>query len=131
MDGITSSEDRMWAAAAHLIAMLAGYLVPVVGNIAGPLVIYFINKDRSKFVAFHALQATFWACLCMVAGLVIGIIGLVLAFTIILLPLAGLLIGVIAIVGLVISIMAAIKAYNGELYEYPIVGKIARDMVGV
>lgn len=127
IEGSASQQDRGWAAAAHLIAMLAGYLVPVVGNIAGPLVIYAMNKDRSRFVSFHALQAAFWAILWMLVFVACGL----LALTIILIPLLMIVAPVLALVGLIYSIVGAVKAYNGELWEYPIVGATARDQVGL
>ena len=42
------------------MAMLA-YLLGVLTSFVGPLVLWLLKKDQSKFVAYHALQA----CCCM------------------------------------------------------------------
>jgi hypothetical protein len=46
-----STEERLLAAAAHLTLFMGFWIV-------GPLVLYFWQKERSRFVAFHAVQAT-------------------------------------------------------------------------
>jgi uncharacterized membrane protein len=48
-----TDEERLWAMLAHLLALL-GYVVWLGAYIA-PLVIYLVYKDKSQFVAFHAL----------------------------------------------------------------------------
>lgn len=127
IDPSASSEDRTWALAAHLIGMVAGWVVPVIGNIAGPLIIYAINKDRSRFVAFHALQATYWALAIIVGGLVCGFMIITVILALVGIP----LLFILGIAGLVYGILGAINAYNGKLWEYPIVGAAARQTVGI
>jgi len=56
-NGLTS-EERTWAMLAHLSALL-GYIV-VLGQYIAPLVIYLVYRERSRFVAFHALQALYF-----------------------------------------------------------------------
>ncbi|MDW8027037.1 MAG: DUF4870 domain-containing protein [Armatimonadota bacterium] len=120
-----TDEERLWAMLAHLLALL-GYVIWL-GAYVAPLVIYLVYKDKSQFVAFHALQSLFF----QLALLVVGVICALLALTIVLACLA-LPVALVVVVGaLVYIILAAIKAYNGELFEYWLVGKWARQIVGI
>jgi uncharacterized Tic20 family protein len=118
-----SADEKLWGMLAHLLTLL-GYVV-VVGEYIAPLVIYLVYKDRSQFVAFHALQALFFQLLALAV-----IIALML-FSIVTLGL-GVLLAVplaiaLAIAVLVYTIIAAIQANNGVWYELPIVGRWARN----
>src|SRR5688572_10608492 len=42
-------DDRTWGMLAHLAA-LAGFIVPVVGNIVGPLIVWLTKKEQQPFV---------------------------------------------------------------------------------
>jgi len=66
-------DDRSMAMLAHVLSAFSGFI--------GPLVIFFVKRRESRFVAFHALQALFWHLLLMVtmfgsiivfAGIMIG-----------------------------------------------------------
>ncbi|MBE2255388.1 MAG: DUF4870 domain-containing protein [Ignavibacteria bacterium] len=129
-----TSDDRMLALVTHLSACFGGILIPII--------IYFIQKDKSKFVAFNALSAIFWQLI------YIGVI-LLLSFGFILLgvlvptltvatkssemPVLFIIFVIvlcIVIIGIVLiflgySIFSAIKSYQGNIVMYPIVGKIA------
>ncbi len=103
------------------MAMLA-YFLGIVTGFVGPLVLWVLKKDQSKFVAFHSLQA-----LLLHAVVVIGYI------------LSGLLVFVLIgfvtypaffLLGLVFSILAGLAANRGEWYDIPILGKIARQQTG-
>ncbi len=120
-----SDEERLWAMLAHLLALL-GYVVWV-GAYVAPLVVYLVYKDKSRFVAFHALQSLFF----QLALLVVGAICVLLALTIVLACIAVPAIALISIGALAYIIVAAIRAYNGELFEYWLVGKWARQIVGI
>ncbi|MEM6328550.1 MAG: DUF4870 domain-containing protein [Bacteroidota bacterium] len=95
---------------AHLAAF-AGLVVPF-GNIAGPLVLYLVKREESEFIADQAREALNFNLTMTLAGIVAGILILVL-IGILLLPLVGL-------AWLVLTIVAAIKANEGEWYRYPI-----------
>ncbi|RME23341.1 MAG: DUF4870 domain-containing protein [Deltaproteobacteria bacterium] len=96
--GETTSEERTLALVAHLLVFIAPVL--------GPLVIYLIKKDTSRFVAYHALQATVFQLIAWIIGGATCGIGFLLV---------------------VLSILAAIKANKGEWEEpYPLIGSIGR-----
>jgi len=99
-----NNDERTWAVIGHAVSF-------VEGGIIGPLVVYLIKKEHSPFVAFHALQSLYFGLLMLVAMLItfITIIGPV----------------ILAVVYWVYEILACVKAYNGEWYKLPLVGKWA------
>ncbi|MCW5933678.1 MAG: DUF4870 domain-containing protein [Fimbriimonadia bacterium] len=121
----TTSDERLWAMLAHLAGFL-GYLGAGIGQYIVPLVIYLVYKDKSKFVAFHAIQSLYFQLLLLVGWVVVG----GMAITVILLLPAILLAVVIGIVTIVFPILGAIRANAGEWYELPMVGGWARNTIG-
>jgi len=120
---LVSQEERLWAMLAHLLS-LVGYAVAL-GQYIVPLVIYISYKDRSKFVAFHALQSLYFQLLVLV---VLGLT-IVLGFLT-----CGIGFGLTTAVGigaLVYVLIAAIQTYDGRLFEYWLVGEWARRKVGI
>lgn len=116
-------EERTWGTLAHVIP-LALYLTTTFGWVAA-LILYLAYKDKSKFVAYHALQM-----LLFIFGMwVLALVGVILFFTVIGIPLAIVFWIIAGIGGIVWPIVAAFKANAGLWYEYPIVGKIARGIV--
>ena len=106
---IPDKDELMWSTFAHL-GFLAGLVIPF-GNIVAPLVIWLVFKDRSSYVDYHgkeALNFQITVTLAMIASgiLILLLIGIFLLIAVVLLA-------------LVFSIMGAIKANNGEYYEYP------------
>jgi uncharacterized protein len=122
--GEPGGDDRTWGMLAHLggvagLVLGAGALGWVV-----PLVIFLWKRRDSPFAAFHALQALLfhlaWAAIFILAG----IVTVVLMFVLIGFLMIPLLL-VMGLVPLIWSIVAAVRANNGEWYRYPIVGEIA------
>lgn len=121
---MSSQEEKTWGTFAHIIPLLVTTFTSF-GWVAA-LVIYLVHKDKSRFVAFHALQELYF----MVAMWVLAIAGLILFFTVIGIPIA-LLLWVVSGFGAIIGpIIAAVKANNGEWWEYPVIGKMAKSAVG-
>ena len=107
-----SQDDKTMAMLAHLLGIVTGFV--------GPLVIWLIKKDQSKFVAYHAMQALFFQLALNIGMFVLGI-------TIILAIAAPF----IWVAGIVFAVIAGLAANRGEWYEMPVVGKIARQQTGV
>lgn len=117
---IPSSDERLWAMLAHLAGIL-GYLGGI-GQYVVPLVIYLVYKDRSQFVAFHALQSLLFQLAVLVAGFAVLILFLATCLgSVLALPLS---IGALAY-----AVVAAIRANQGEWFEYWLVGEWARRQV--
>ncbi|HRO28407.1 MAG TPA: DUF4870 domain-containing protein [Luteimonas sp.] len=127
--------DRQWAAAAHVAALALALLTSWTAGFAGMLaagVIYLLKRDDAPFAAAHAREAFnfnlsmfLYACAVCVAGVVLlGATVLTLGIGLIVTAPAGiallLAIAAIAVMWLVCSIIAAVKAWNGEDYRYPL-----------
>lgn len=101
----------MWGMLAHLSAF-AGLVVPFIGQVLGPLVIWLIKRETMPFVNDQGKEAlnfqiTITIAFAVAAVLVFAVIGLLL------LPL-------IAIADIIMTIIAAVKANEGVAYRYPI-----------
>jgi len=120
LPAVLTQDDKLWGMLGH-IGAVAGYLGGV-GQWVVPLVIFLIYKDKSKFVAFHALQSLIFQ---LVVGLIVLAITAVSCF---LLAIPAILIGMaVSIIG---AIVVGIQANNGEWSEYPLIGPWARRQVG-
>lgn len=120
LPAVLTQDDKMWGMLGH-IGAVAGY-VGGVGQWVVPLVIYLIYKDKSKFVAFHALQSLIFQSL---LGLIVLAISLCTCF---LFAIPAIVIGLVLSIGGAIAL--GLQANNGEWSEYPLVGPWARRQVG-
>jgi uncharacterized Tic20 family protein len=130
---LSASEERTWAMFAHLsvlVNLLTGSLGPAVA-----LVIFLIFKDRSKYVAFQALQATLfqlvwwlggwliigvaWAVTGVLSVILIGLLCMPLACVLTLLPIYPLIHGTIG----------AIRCSSGDDFEYFWIGPWTRQIL--
>jgi len=127
---VTPNEERTWAMLAHL-SVLLNLVTGFLGGIAA-IIIYFIYKDRSRLVAYHAMQAfIFQAITWLGAGLISGIliaIGSALSFLIIplLCLIPGFLILLLIPISLIYGIIGGVKVNNGEDFRYWQVGDWVR-----
>jgi uncharacterized Tic20 family protein len=113
---LADRDARQWAMFAHLSAFLAA----LVGlSFLGPLVIYLVKKDESPFVADQAREALNFNLSVLIYGLALGIATFVLFIVLIGLLLIPVLIA-LGIAWIVLTIVAAVKANNGEAYRYPL-----------
>ena len=111
-----SLAERQWATGAH----------------AGALALALLTSWTAGFAAAHAREAFnfnlsmfLYACaVCLVGVLLLGATVLTLGLGLILTLPAGLVllvaVGAIAVMWLVCSVLAAIRAWNGEHYRYPL-----------
>ncbi|WP_369069282.1 DUF4870 domain-containing protein [Kineococcus terrestris] len=116
--------ERTWALAGHL-SWLAAWLVGL--PFLGPLVVFLVFKDRSRFVREHSAEALNLNIAMVVYSLVIGIITGIIAFAT--LGIGSFLLvatGVPYLIGLVLSIMAAVAASQGRAYRYPGIFRLVR-----
>ncbi len=119
--GGLTQDERLWAMLAHLSGFL-GYAV-VLGQYIAPLVIYLVYRDRSRFVSFHALQQLFFQLALLVLWVLVIIVAVITCGLGIICALVP------ALLSLIIPLLAAIYAYNGEWYEIPLIGSMTRGMV--
>ena len=117
--GALTDDEKLWGMLAHLLTLLAYVGIPF-GNLVGPAIAYFTQKDKSKFVRFHAIQSFAFQLLLFVAGMVLAIpffILAVLSFGLILLVLIPLGLALLAYI-----IYMGIQANKGEYCRYVLVG---------
>jgi len=133
---IIQGDEKMLALFSHLSLFLGGIILPII--------FWATNKDKSKFVTFHALQAL-WFHIAYIAIIlvwvfafifiaVVGGIGLgaftsatgskempvffIIAMIGFYATLFGIIFGAIGY-----SVYMGIKSYQGNLVKYPIIGK--------
>jgi uncharacterized Tic20 family protein len=106
-----NKDARMWAMFCHL-AGLAGLILPAVGCIVGPLIIWQIKKDDFPFVDEQGKEAVNFQISILIYALVSGLlcfacVGFILA-------------PAVAIFDIVFLLIAAVKANDGVHYRYPL-----------
>jgi uncharacterized Tic20 family protein len=122
VDAELSSEEKNWAMLCHLSGFL-GYLVVVpFASIIGPLVVWLLKKDSSAFVDEHGKESINFQITMSIVYAINWVLLFSIVFAIIAIPLFGLL-GVWLIV---LVIVGAIKAVNGEHFRYPLTIRLVR-----
>lgn len=130
-----TASERQWAALAHLSALVLALMTSWIAGAAGVLaaaVVYLIKRDDSPFASEHAREAInfnlsmfIYACVAAAIGVaLIGVTVLTLGIGLLVTIPAGLVlvlaIAAIAVTWLVCSVVAMVKAWNGEQYRYPL-----------
>jgi uncharacterized Tic20 family protein len=153
-----TQDERLWATAAHASAWLTvfggiitvGAILPI--SIFVPLVIFFLFRKRSDYVAFHALQAfvlqllgTVGAFALLTIGGMVWALGMVVAALLVFLLVGFILVPLWGIVGIALllavvllpvamlfySVVAAYTTYRGEDYRYPVIARwVDRQLAG-
>ncbi|NCP86920.1 MAG: DUF4870 domain-containing protein [Anaerolineae bacterium CG_4_9_14_3_um_filter_57_17] len=128
---LSASEEHTWAMLSHLsvlVNLFTGFLGPIVA-----LIIYLLFKDRSRYVAYHSLQAfinqlVWWVGGGTIIGIAWAITGtLIFALVgICLLPLAC-LVSLMPIISVVQGVWGAVKTANGEDFRYWWIGDWTRS----
>jgi len=129
-----SSDERTMAMLAELLQLFSSFI--------GPLIIFLVKRD-SPFVRFHALQAMLWHIwtgMLTVAGIV-AFLAMAIASSrfgtdhspVPMFFVFGIwaFFGAIWVTNIVVAIYFAIKANNGVWASYPVIGHIARSLLGL
>ncbi len=93
------------------LSVLAGLLVPIAGVVV-PILIWQLKKAELPGLDVHGKNAVNW----MISELIYAVVGFILVFMII----GGRLLIVLCVLGVVFPIIAAIKANNGVVWQYPL-----------
>ena len=144
-----TTEERNWAMAAHLSALVAVVGLPF-GHVVGPLVVYLVKHEESEFVGEHARSSLNYQITVSIAAIVAVVVGIVLfAIAIAMLGLGSsqhgsgmsdaagvgiialwvgiiLVVAALLIVSLVFIIMGTMAAGAGKPYTYPFAIKFVR-----
>ena len=115
--------ENTWSVLAHLsvfVNLLTGFLGPVVA-----LIIWFVYRDRSERVSFHALQSALyqlaWAVILAIGWTITGLLTVII-IGLLLIPVMI----VLSVVPFVHMAYAAYKVNQGVDYRYPFVA----DLIG-
>lgn len=106
----TAGPERSWEVLCHL-APIAGNLV-LLGGVLGPLAVWLLKKAEYPSVDLHGREVLNFTISWMIYLLLSSVLCLVLV--------GFVLVGILWVAGMVLSIIGAIKASNGELYRYPL-----------
>jgi uncharacterized Tic20 family protein len=101
--------ERTMAMLCHLLAF-SGLIIPL-GHILGPLILWLVKKDSMPMVNEHGKESVNFQITLTIVGVVCGIT----AFLIVPILIAI----VVAIAAIVLVIMKAIKANEGQSVRYP------------
>ncbi len=139
-------DANLMATLCYAAAFIIG-LIPGIRYIAflAPLALYILEKD-SRFVKFHAMQAFMLQLFNMLLGVIIGVIAAAVVAGSTASLFAGsaagfgtavgggtiflVLAGIVSVVAWVFAIIAAVKAYGYTEYEIPLLGGLARKLMG-
>jgi uncharacterized Tic20 family protein len=109
-----SSNDRLWSVLCHLSYFFGFALI----SFLFPMTVYLVMKPDSLYVTHHAREALNFH----LSLLVYFVCCIPLCFIVVGFP----LLGAVALIGIICSIVAAVKASKGILYEYPITIRFVR-----
>lgn len=100
-----TSDEKTLALLSHVLT----FIFPILA----PLIIYLLKKDESTFVAYHAKESLNFqiTLFIVVIALFVTVIGILLLW-------------LVGIVGLVLVIVATIRAAEGKLYRYPFLVRV-------
>jgi len=131
---LAPGDERTWGMLAHLstfINLLTGFGGPIAA-----LIIYMVYKDRSRFVAYHAMQAMVFQLICWfgggaLIGLMWAIVGILSAFLVgvVLIPVAIVFTPILALLpigALIYGTIGAVQVSQGQDFKYWLAGDWVR-----
>jgi uncharacterized Tic20 family protein len=126
---LSPAEERQWAMASHfsvLVNLITGFL-----GVAIPLVIYLAYRERSRYVAYHSLQAFIFQAVCWFGGAALAAVTGLLSSSIpmiglVCLPLACIF-GILPLVALIYGTIGGIQTNQGQDFKYWLVGDWVRS----
>lgn len=119
--------DTSTGLAPNVAAGLACVLTLVTG------IIFLVIEQRNRFVRFWAMQAVVFGAAWFVASIVLTVVGAVFSH----IPLLNIVVGLLMVLlnlalfvgAMLIYIVMLVKAFGGQEWEVPVLGKIARQQL--
>jgi hypothetical protein len=113
-----ASDEKTWAMLCHLSGFLGYFGIIPFASVIGPLVVWLLKKDSSAFVDEHGKESlNFQITMSIAYALTLMLCLVIIGFFI--LPILGIWL-------VVLMIVAAIKASNGEHFRYPLTLRFVR-----
>ncbi|MCT8136807.1 DUF4870 domain-containing protein [Anaerobacillus sp. CMMVII] len=92
------------------------YVISFFTTFIGPLVIWLLKKDESDFIDHHGREYFNFLISYTVYFIISGILIIVI--------IGAFLLAIVGIAAFIFTIVAAIKAYDGEYYRFPFIFRI-------
>jgi len=92
-------------------------------NIIVPLIVMLVKGGEDSFVSHHSRQALIFQVIMSVAMIILLAVGLVLLIVLIGVLVLGVLL-IVAIVDIIFIQIATFAAARGEMYTYPLMGRV-------
>ena len=128
---LSASDERTWALLAHL-SILINLFTGVLGPVAA-LVIYLVYKDRSRYVAYQAMQSFIFQLIVIFGGGTLVAVSWALssALAVVLIgflcmPIA-LLFTIAVVLAPIYSIIGAVQCNSGQDFKYWLIGDWVRS----
>lgn len=136
---MNQKDERTWGLLVHLGGIIGMAILPTVGNIIGVLVLWLIKRNESKFVDNQGKEAINFQITLSLAAVAVNLVNNIAtgfwSLTNFWRHARGdfynvwgwtSLLGVIWLLNVIFSIIAAVKANNGESYKYPLSLRIVK-----
>lgn len=114
--GLQTPDERQMGLWLYLSQLANVFLFPV--GIIVPIVLWQMNKDKMPALDAHGKMVLNW----MISSFIYAVVSIILIFFIV----GFFLLMGLAVVGIVFPIIGAIKANDGELWEYPLTIKFLK-----
>ena len=111
MAAMNEKDARTWAMLSH-IGAFAGFIIPPIGHIIAPLIIWLIKKDESPFVDDQGKESLNFQISMSIYALIAALLTLVVIGVVLLIA--------VVIFDVIMVIIAAVRANSGERYRYPL-----------
>jgi uncharacterized Tic20 family protein len=111
--GLGTERDKNMAMLCHLTAFL-GFIIPF-GNIIGPLIVWMMGKSESQFIDAHGKASLNFQLSLTLYVVAVAVLGFFIGPLVVILILVA---GIVLLYGIVMIIVNAIRAHNGEDGEY-------------
>jgi uncharacterized protein len=107
---MVTNEEKTFAAVMYVL----NFFVPVIG----PLIIWILKKDESAFIDYHGREYFNFMISYFIYSVISGILVLIL--------IGALLLWVLGIAAFIFNIIAAVKAYEGKEYRFPLIFRLIK-----
>ena len=101
---MTPSDEKLWATLVHIGGIFFSFIPALIG--------YLILKDKGPFVRAHTATALNFQITMTIAAIISGLLTILI--------IGFILLAVIGVLVIVFSIIAAVKANQGQPYTYPL-----------
>ena len=105
---ICSIQENIWCSLMHLSQLLTFSMAGIVV----PIVMWILSKDESELARRHGASMMNW----LISSIIYAFVSLILVFVAIGIP----MLVVLAILHIAFPLIAAVKAYEGKTWSYPL-----------